>query len=322
MVSQRVKKNIFYGMVFTIMGIFIYWIMRVKTTPSIVSKQNFTSSSDKLMWDTTNIWTANINQNVVSKFDNNGTLITNFNVNGRPINVLPIGSSVWVSNYAERTISKINVNDGNGITITVGSGPLGMAFDGVNVWVCNSADGTCSVVNQGSNTVATTIKVGKNPSNVLFDGSNIWVCCTGSTEVWLLDPMNMIVSNAFNTISPPVQSAVVNGYVYTLLTDEQTRSSSIIRINTSGIEARYKPDIGYCNCMISDDKYLYIGSMFGGVYIFNVTTGKIETMFNTGMYVASIQVIGNRIFVFDQNKNQIAVFSKIGNPCEIGKSTC
>ena len=85
--------------------------------------------------------------------------------------------------------------------------------------------------------------------------------------MWLIDPSNLSVVDNFNTTYQPVRQTYMKGSLYVLLTDTETESSSIVKIGTSGVIARYNPSIGVCYDITSDDTYLYILSAGGGVYV-------------------------------------------------------
>lgn len=318
MESKTTKKLIFYSILVLIIGIFVYWILNVRMNPTLASKQNFSSTSSGIMWDTTNIWTAYMKPGQINKLDGSGTFITSFSTGGNPIQLLPIGVNVWASNYDQMSVSKVNINDGTMVQISVGLGPIGMAFDGVNVWVCNVGGNSCSVINQGSAVVTKTINVGVNPMSVLFDGSNIWVACSGSSEVWLLDPFNLsfVDKFGFGSNSKPVRQTYMKGALYVLLntTVPSSSSSTIAKVGTNGIIARYSPSIGVCYDIVTDGEYLYVLSAGGGVYVFDTDTNQIKTGFNTGIDAKFIQSVNGTIMVYDQEGNQTGKFSNIGKP--------
>ena len=66
----------------------------------------------------------------------------------RPLGVAFDGTHIWTANYNDNTVSKIDAATGD-VTVAVGNKPYGVAFDGTHIWVVNHGDGTVSKIPVG-----------------------------------------------------------------------------------------------------------------------------------------------------------------------------
>jgi hypothetical protein len=194
----------------------LHWYQANRTTAFKVGKQPYW-----VAFDGANIWSANYEDNTVTKLQaNDGENLGTFPVGEEPDIVAFDGASIWVGNYGDGTVSKLRASDGKNLgTFTTGREPSGLAFDGENMWVANAGDGdvvklrakdgknlgtfggggsgelafdgTYIWVTQG-NTVqrlkedgseAGTFKVGSQPIGIAYDGANIWVANNSSGTV-------------------------------------------------------------------------------------------------------------------------------------------
>ena len=302
------KRFIFQASLILISVGFIYLILKLRTVQLTSGKQNFTSVSSGISYDSTNIWFANMIEDAISKFDIKGNPITSFSSGHGTFQVLPVGSFIWATNYTDNTVSKINANDGSSMVIPVGSAPSGLAFDGSNIWVCNYGSGSCSVIGQGSGTVSTTINVGQGPSCVLFDGSNIFVCCALSSEVYVFDPSNLSLVTTFSVGRIPLRATYMNGGLYIL--DAGTDTSVIYKVDSTGILEKYTPEISRCNDIANDGKNLIICSL-GNIYTYNPSTGVLNG-FSMDSEASFVQSVNNLIIAFNQKTNTGTIFAKNG----------
>ncbi|HLW89020.1 MAG TPA: hypothetical protein VKR57_11050, partial [Terriglobales bacterium] len=66
---------------------------------------------------------------------------TSVTVGSQPYGLCFDGANIWSANFNDDTVTKVRANDGQVLgTFKVGAQPYGVTFDGANVWVSNQGD--------------------------------------------------------------------------------------------------------------------------------------------------------------------------------------
>jgi hypothetical protein len=87
------------------------------------------------------------------------------------------GSNIWVTDAEDNTLKKLDASGAILQTVNVGTGPRFPVFDGTNIWVPNSGDSTVSVVRAATGAVVATLSGNglNDPFQAAFDGQRILV---------------------------------------------------------------------------------------------------------------------------------------------------
>jgi cell division septation protein DedD len=94
------------------------------------------------------------------------------------------GLHIWTANYDNDSVSKLQASDGALIgTYPTGSGPTGMAFDGTHIWTSNLIGNSVSKLRASDGALIGTYPVGLYPRYLAFDGAHIWASNGGSNSV-------------------------------------------------------------------------------------------------------------------------------------------
>lgn len=124
------------------------------------------------------------------------------------------GTNVWAANYNDNTVSKVNASTGAVVgTFAVGAGPTALTFDGTNVWVANNTGNTVSKLSASSGALLGTYSVDRSPRALAFDGTYVWVASASASTIAKLNPSNgtqvakYTISNATNNYPVSLVSA-------------------------------------------------------------------------------------------------------------------
>ena len=109
-----------------------------------------------------------------------------------PAGILFDGTNIWTANYTTTNVTRINPNNGEAtnIALPVGaSSPYGIAFDGTNVWTTNNGNYTVNRTNSvsGLSTILSLPAGTESPYGIAFDGTSIWTSNYSTSTVTRLD---------------------------------------------------------------------------------------------------------------------------------------
>src|SRR5579863_10024921 len=138
----------------------LHWYLADTTTSVTVGSQPY-----GLCFDGANIWSANFNDDTVTKVQaNDGQVLGTFKVGAQPYGVTFDGANVWASNELDNTVTKLRASDGKTLgTFPAGTYPGWMTFDGRNIWVPDGRTATVSKLRASDGKMLGTFPVGNAP---------------------------------------------------------------------------------------------------------------------------------------------------------------
>jgi YVTN family beta-propeller protein len=181
------------------------------------------------------VWTANYNQDTVSRID----VATRARVQTIRAGTTPAGlavgpGAVWVTNNYGGTVSRIDPAVDRVVqTIPVGNAPVGVAVGYGSVWVANSSDGTLTRIDAVSGKVKDPIALGGPGATGVAVGSGaVWVSDEAGDRVFRVDPQTDRVTQVINVGTGPTSLTVGFGSVWVANSLDRTVSRIDPQTNT------------------------------------------------------------------------------------------
>jgi len=108
-------------------------------------------------------------------------------VGAGPIGIVFDGSNMWTANQVGQSVSRIS-STGTVTSYSLGYTPWEIRYDGANLWVTDYTSGKVSIMsatNPASNPPAyeTCGSLSSSPLGLAFDGANMWVGCEGINAI-------------------------------------------------------------------------------------------------------------------------------------------
>jgi hypothetical protein len=89
---------------------------------------------------------------------------TRVGVGNEPLGLCFDGANVWTANYNDNTVTKVQASDGQVLgTFKVGTQPYGVTFDGADVWVSNELDNNVTKLRASDGKTLGTFPTGTFP---------------------------------------------------------------------------------------------------------------------------------------------------------------
>jgi sugar lactone lactonase YvrE len=138
------------------------------------------SSPTGILFDGSNLWVTDVEDNKLKKLDSNGAILQSVTVGTNPHFPVFDGSNIWVPNYAANSVTVVRIKDGAVIATLTGNGlntPNQAAFDGQRILVTNVLGSSVSLWKATDLTPLGTFSTGDNtaPFGVCSDGINFWI---------------------------------------------------------------------------------------------------------------------------------------------------
>ena len=181
------------------------------------------------------VWTANYNQDTVSRIDvARRVRVQTIRAGTTPAGLAVGAGAVWVTNDYGGTVSRIDPAVDRVVqTIPVGNAPVGVAVGYGSVWVANSSDGTLTRIDAVGGNVKDTIALGgPGATGVAVGGGAVWVSDEAGDRVFRVDPQTDRVTQVINVGTGPTSLTVGFGSVWVANSLDRTVSRIDPQTNT------------------------------------------------------------------------------------------
>jgi YVTN family beta-propeller protein len=187
------------------------------------------------------IWTANTDDNTVSRVDTKTHEVTHtIDVGVGPVAIAVGPNAVWVVNNGDATVSRIDPANNRAVSIEVGNAPAGVVVARGYVWVTNSGNGTVSQIDPDQNAAVHTIPVGDQPTGIAA-GRDIWVANSGDNTVSRIDGVSHKPAGTYHVGTDPKGIAVVGTSVWVT----NSLGGTITRIPITGTSDPVTASVGH-----------------------------------------------------------------------------
>ena len=139
-----------------------------------------------LAFDGNSMWATAVDSNQVIKLSSS-CAPTYYSVAGGPVGIVFDGTNLWTANQTGNSISRINLSGTVTGTYALGYTPWWIAYDGANVWTTDPAVGKVNKMSTSSpytlSSYQTCGSASSHPLGLAFDGAHMWVGCQGNNAL-------------------------------------------------------------------------------------------------------------------------------------------
>jgi hypothetical protein len=168
-----------------------------------------------LTFDGTNIWAIDVNDDEITKFDNDGNVIETLDVDS--INGLTFdGYNLWYSDNSDDKLCQIDlsgteISSVNSPTESPGS----MTFDGTYLWLVDNADDKILQIDTSGSIISSIDAPAEGIDGLAFDGTYLWVTKNDPDDntkdkIYMLDTTGTVIQS-FNSMGNNPQGIVFDG---------------------------------------------------------------------------------------------------------------
>jgi hypothetical protein len=168
-----------------------------------------------LAFDGTNLWAIDINDDEITKFDNNGNVIETLNVDS--INGLTFdGTYLW---YSDNSDDKLYQIDFSGTEVSSIDSPThspgSLTFDGTYLWLVDNADDKILQLDTSGSIISSINALEDGVDGLAFDGTYLWVTKNDPDDntkdkIYMLETTGAVIQS-FNSIGNNPQGIVFDG---------------------------------------------------------------------------------------------------------------
>ena len=134
------------------------------------------------------MWVTAVDSNQVIGLNSSCAQTTAYTVEG-PIGIVFDGTNLWTANQTGNSISRITLPGGKIATFSLGFSPWWIAYDGANVWTTGYTTGKVGKNSTSTGAAAPGSpysvcgSASSDPLTIAFDGAHMWVGCQGNNEL-------------------------------------------------------------------------------------------------------------------------------------------
>jgi uncharacterized repeat protein (TIGR03803 family) len=176
-------------------------VTKISPTGVMTTYTGTGANPSAIAFDGVNMWTANMNDDSVTKISPTGTMTTHPGTGLYPYSIAFDGVNMWTANVGDNSVTKISPTGTMTTYPGTGINPFAIASDGVNMWTAN--EGNYSVTKISPTGAMTTYSgTGLHPSGIAFDGVNMWTANFSGNSVTKISPTGVMTTYTGTGVNP------------------------------------------------------------------------------------------------------------------------
>jgi len=254
-----------------------------------------------IVFDGTNMWTANNGDNSVTKVAPDGTMATYVGTGNGPFGIAFDGTNMWTANNGDNSVTKV-APDGTMTTYTgTGSNVRGIAFDGINMWTANKGDNSVTKV-ASDGTMTTYTGTGDGPSGIAFDGTNMWTANKRDNSVTRVSPTGTMITYAGTEINP-----IGIAFDGTNMWTANNGDNSVTKVSPDGTMTTYTGTGNGPSDIAFDDTNMWTANDGDNSVTKVAPDGTMKTYAGTGINPFSIAFDGTNMWTANEDSSATKV---------------